>query len=196
MFTDGLLKYQTHISHICSNARRRIGLLYKCFQTRKIPTLLKAYITYIRPMLEYASCVWSPSQTGLIDALESVQRRFTKLLPGMFEMNYNDRLTQLGLDSLELRRLRFDLTMTYKIIFGLCDIDAGELFTLRTESKTRGHEYKLMTENSEINVRKSFVAQRVANVWNSLPADKISFVSLPRFKQSLLNVDLKVFTRF
>ena len=196
VFTDGLLKYQTHISHICSNARRRIGLLFKCFQTRDIQILLKAYITYIRPILEYASCVWSPSQAGLIDAVESVQRRFTKLLPGMFEVNYCDRLIQLGLDSLETRRLRFDLIMAYKIIFGLCDTGASELFTLRTESKTRGHEYKLIVENCEINVRKNFFAQRVVKVWNSLPAETISFDSLSQFKQSLLKIDLKLYTRF
>ena len=51
------------------------------------------------------STVWSPSEIALIDALESVQRRFTKRLPGFSNMSYADRLITLNLQSLEHRRL-------------------------------------------------------------------------------------------
>jgi len=58
-----------------------------------------------------------------IDKVESVQRRFTKRLPGFHDMEYSARLDKLNLQSLEYRRLVADLILTYKVIFGLTDID-------------------------------------------------------------------------
>ena len=54
--------------------------------TRPRPTPLSishAYISYIRPLLEYASPIWSPSLHYLNDSIESVQRAYTKRLPGL-----------------------------------------------------------------------------------------------------------------
>ena len=73
--------------------------------TRIISILVKAYVTYVRPLLEYAVHVWSPHQLEDIARIESVQRRFTKRLSGLSNDNYSSRLETLGLKSLELRRL-------------------------------------------------------------------------------------------
>ena len=54
--------------------------------------LLKAYITYVRPILEYNSPLWSPSLKKDIILLESAQRRFTKRIPGLATMTYYSRL--------------------------------------------------------------------------------------------------------
>ena len=70
-------------------------------------------------MLEYCSPVWSPVFVSLINQLESVQQRFTKRLPGFQSLPYDDRCARLGIDRLELRRLRLDLILCYKIIHGL-----------------------------------------------------------------------------
>ena len=48
-----------------------------------VVNLKRAFITYVRPLLEYASPVWSPSHIYLINEIESVQRSFTERLPGM-----------------------------------------------------------------------------------------------------------------
>jgi len=72
-------------------------------------TLRKTFITYIRPLLEYASSIWSPTKAGLVDKVESVQRQFTKRIPALHELWYRDRLSALNLESLEHRRLRVDL---------------------------------------------------------------------------------------
>ena len=70
-------------------------------------------------MLEYCSPVWSPVAVTLRNQLESVQRRFTKRLRGFQTLPYDERCALLGLDRLELRRLRADLILCYKIIRGL-----------------------------------------------------------------------------
>ena len=67
------------------------------------------------------------------------------------------RLTALNLDSLELRRLRSDLCMMYKIVFGLCDVDTDNLYVLRlgVSKPTRGHRFKIMLEHCTNNYRKN-----------------------------------------
>ncbi len=58
---------------------------------------------------------------------------------------YSERLKKLGLDRLDVRRLRADLVFTYKIIFGLIsDIELAQIFTFADiPHDTRGHRYKL-----------------------------------------------------
>ena len=65
--------------------------------------------------------VWSPSSKCFIDKIEKVQRRFTKRLPGFKHMTYGDRLKILNIQSLENRRLIFDLVMCYKIVHALTE---------------------------------------------------------------------------
>ena len=88
---------------------------------------IKELIKDVRPLVEYASCVWSPSSVGLIRKIEAFQKRFTKRLPDFNVLDYHDRLVLLGLESLELRRLNADLCMTYKIMFNLVDLTVDNL---------------------------------------------------------------------
>ena len=68
---------------------------------------------HVRPLVEYCSPVWSPSNTGLITELESVQRHFTKSLSGISSFSYSKRLRLLNFDSREKRRLRADLMLCF-----------------------------------------------------------------------------------
>ena len=88
--------------------------------------------------------------------MESVQRRFTKRIPGL---ENDDRLTFLSLDSLELRRLKADLLLTYKIIFALVDVDCDNYFNVRRDNITRGHRFRIIPEHSVINRRKKISAK-------------------------------------
>jgi len=53
-------KFNYHIDHITARAHTRANLVHKCFVSKDTNTLVKAFTTYVRPLLEYASCVWSP----------------------------------------------------------------------------------------------------------------------------------------
>ena len=63
-----------------TRAKSRLFLLYKSFITKDPPLLVRAFIVYIRPMLEYCSPVLSPHTKHDVDRIESVQRLFTKKL--------------------------------------------------------------------------------------------------------------------
>jgi len=102
-------------------------MILKCFISKDIK-VLRAYYTYVRPILEYNAVVWSPILKCEIDALELVQRRFAKRLREINLFSYSDRLTKLELNTFELRRLHNDLVMCYKIVFGLIDINFTDFF--------------------------------------------------------------------
>ena len=109
--------------------------------------------------------MWSPSNTGLIIELESVQRRFTKSLSGMSSFSYSERLRLLNLDSLEMCRFRADLMLCFKMLKGFVDVDASEfLERVAPGSVTRGHRYKLVYPSVRINVRQHVFAVRIIPV--------------------------------
>ena len=99
--------------------------------------MLQLYRVLLSPHLEYCVQFWSPYLRKDIPALEGVQRRFTRLIPELRGLDYEERLSRLGLYSLEFRRMRGDLIETYKIMKGIDKMEAGRLFPLAGETRTR-----------------------------------------------------------
>ena len=104
----------TAYTQVVSKAKQRTCLLYTAFKTWDTQLLLVAYKSYIRPLLDSCSPVWSPTLLCNIVALESVQRLVTRRLPGLQSTPYSQRLRILKIPSLELRRLRTDLVLCLK----------------------------------------------------------------------------------
>jgi len=112
--------------------------------------------------------IWSPSRKCDIIAIENVQRKFTKRLPGFPEYSYSHRLSLLEIHSLELSRLHFDLIYCYKIIFGLTGIHFTDLFELRSDYGTRGHPYKIFKQSLHVYCQILIFSERVVDIWNTL----------------------------
>ena len=181
---------------ISARAKRRAALIHRCFASRSIKNLTRAYITYIRPMLEYATTVWSPSQIYLTNTIESVQKQFTKRLPGLKNLTYEERLKLLGLQSLEHRRLIFDLVLCYNIIHGHSAIPLDQMFSLNKNTTLRGHSLKITQPLPKNNTAKSFFAYRVIAPWNSLKNNIVMATNAKMFKSLLNQTDLKKFLIF
>ena len=105
---------QAHINNIIHRAFIRLRLILECFRSRDKRILTRAYCTYVRPILEYCSPVWSPQNKQLIAKIERVQRFFTRAIPGLRTLPYRSRLQKLGLQTLEHRRLIHDLCLITK----------------------------------------------------------------------------------
>ena len=121
------------------------------------------------------------SSVGLIRTIEEVQKRFTKKLPGLNVLDYHERLSFLGLESFEHRRLKADLYMTYKILFNHFNLNVDNFFVLRTKKMTRGHPYTLFKLLCKVRTSSEFFACRVVDPWNNLDAKSNSFNVFKKF---------------
>jgi len=105
VLVDFALKFNSHINYIVVKANTRASLIHKCFLSHNPKVMLRAFKVYVRPLLEYATSVWSPYFNYAIDKIESVQRKLTKRLKGCKYIDYPARLSFLNLHSLERRQL-------------------------------------------------------------------------------------------
>ena len=98
----------------------------------------------------------------------------------MYNLSYNERLRLLNLNTLEERRIKFDIIFLFKIINDLVDIPFSELFTFNNR-QTRGHNKKINCQFSRKNCCKYFFPNIVVNIWNSLPENVVNKDTLESF---------------
>ncbi len=89
-------------------------MLRKAFQHNSVDLWKRLFTTYVRPHLEFAAPVWSPHRKGLIDMLEKVQTRATKIPFSLRHLSYEQRVQAFGIEKLESRRTRGDLIQIFK----------------------------------------------------------------------------------
>jgi len=191
------LSFQSHIGSIVSKARQRVGVLFRGFHTRQVSFLKKAYITYIRPLLEYNSNIWNPTHVYLIDLMENVQRAFTKRVKALSQLSYIERLGIFSLESLELRRLRYDLVQYYKILNNLTPLNPAVYFNLHYPPTSARDPSPLILKPIRYTnkVLSGCFFYRHIDCWNSLPSVVRTIKSLTAFKSALCNIDLSDFLR-
>ena len=103
------LSPSNHISEITVKGHQRANAILRCFEARDRDLLVRVCVTYVHTLMEYNSVVWSPDLKRDIEAIEKVQKRFTKRLAGLKKLSYGQRLKLVNLPSLELRCLHTDL---------------------------------------------------------------------------------------
>ncbi len=143
------------------------------------------YKSLVRPLLEFCAAVWSPYYVKDKDQLEKIQHRFTRMIPKLKELPYEERLVQLGLWSLEERRNRADLIEVFKMQRGLTQIPFDRFFELKNDYRTRGHPLKLVKSTCRTDLRQHFFSERVINSWNNLSVEAVESTSLNSFKKRI-----------
>ena len=182
---DTKLSFHEHISKKTKTANGILAIIKKCFLNINAKVLKTLYKTLVRPHLEYANQSWKPYLKKHILMLESVQRRATRLVPGIGNLSYEDRIKELNIPTLEYRRRRGRMIEAYKILNECYDKKATEGLCELNERETRGNPYQLKTKKPRLAIRKNFFAVAAVANWNSLPETVVRCDNVNAFKRSL-----------
>ena len=173
-------------------------IILRSFTRNRQDVCNSAYKIYVRPILEYNSEIWNACNKGEIRQIETVQRMFTRKLLQRCNMKYSgyqERLKILNLESLELRRLNYDIITVYKIFNNLIDISFNTFFDpIKTTYNLRHHTLSLTKPKAaKTNALQYSFKYRIVDAWNSLPNSLVVSQSLTLFKNGLKQQTLEQF---
>ena len=195
VIVDTDLKFRKHMAEKISKANTMIYLIKHTFKYLDAEMFKLLYKSLVRPHLEYASSVWSPTLKCDILDIEKVQRRATKLVSAISDLSYTERLQQLQLPTLHYRRLRTDLIFLYKLTHNMVTLDTNthcsrcmntSMLTPSLSKRTRGHNFKFQIQHHQ-GIRNRFLSSRCVPTWNNLNYKTVNAKSINCFKSLLSN---------
>ena len=183
VLVDDSLKFHEHVASVAHKAGGLCHNFIKSTVCRSRAFMLFLLKTHIRPVLEYASCVWCTGYAEDMCKLERVQRRWTKQIEGLQDMSYAERLMELDLYSVQGRFLRADLIEYWKIFHGKSTITPTDIFQQPLRHGTRGHCFKVYVQRAVGNVRQRSFSHRRVDIWNGLPENVVTAENVTTFKR-------------
>lgn len=184
---DDELKFEEHITRKIQVANGIVGQIRRSFSFLDAETFRRLYVAFVRPHLEYCQSVWSPHLRRNIDALENVQVRATKLVDGLSDLEYTERLKRINLPTLVHRRRRGDMIEVFKHFNSYDKSTISPSFNPR-DRPSRQHKLQLHQPGSSDGSRgaqKNSFYHRVAPIWNNLPRSVVEVGTIDEFKKAL-----------
>ena len=183
------ISWSAHITNVCNKTRKIIEIFYRRFYRHSSSsTLLKLYLSHIRPHLEYCSAVWNPHHEGDIIKLEKVQKYALRVCMKSWDTSYEDLLETSNIPSLESRRNKSSVCHLFKIINGLTDYPSPPINLQKFHYNVRsaGSNVLSVPKFHTCSYQHSFFPSTIAK-WNRLSKETRECKSLGSFKRLLSN---------
>ena len=185
------LSWNAHVDKTHKKCMKSLGFLRR--NLGNCPQAIKStcYKTFVRPIAEYASCVWDAHTKSGISKIESIQRRAARYVSNDYSRlsSVSAMLDTLGWVSLQQRRAVAKVTMFYRILNGLVDIPIHDLIPVTTGARGSDERY-LVPFARTASLKGSFFPDTI-RLWNSLPQEVVASSSLSTFKAKVGNVTLR-----
>lgn len=181
------LSWVLHVDNIIAEASRTLGYLKR--NLKSAPSHLKklAYITFVRPKLEYASSIWHPSQAYLSDNLERIQTRAARFIASAYthDISVTQLKETLELPLLSSRRLNSRLCLLHKFYYNYPYSHTTPLAPPDRVSSRLNHSQCIKRiAGKTLAFNTSFFPHAIA-IWNSLPDDIVVITDPIRFRQEV-----------
>ena len=181
------LHWNSHFTRITNIANSTLGFvrrnLYHC------PPLVKetAYMSLVRPSLEYCSSVWDPHTLTNIDKFEMVQRRAARFVVNDYNRDSSvpNIISKLEWPFLQIRRKSNRLAQMFKIVNNLSAISPNDYLTPSKSDTRRNHNFKFIQYSPVTDCFKYSFFPGTATEWNTLTNNIVSASSLSSFEQRL-----------
>ena len=190
---DSNLNWKEQTNSAISKAYSAFGILKRTFTYWTPYTFKILFNTFVRPHLEYCAPVWNPHNKSQITALESVQRKASKIVPSIRSMPYEARLKVLKQTTFAQRRKRGDQIMYYKIHHGHNIVNWTRPITNCPSTYLTGPAGSVRGQNHRITkpakgkcaARDNFFTNRIIDTWNQLSSETINSSTTNAFKNQI-----------
>lgn len=181
------LHWREHINSITKSANQTLGYLRRNLHFANPSLKRLAYITFIRPKLEYASSIWSPWQNNLINDIESIQNRAARFIFSDFSHQSSVTLLRLNADlqPLAVRRKIARVSLIHKIYYHNSFLRNSLFQTPHYTSARRDNSCKIRQVTcSSVSFSNSTLPLGIAD-WNSLPNNIVTEANSDTFHNLL-----------